>query len=124
VSNAYDKFISVAAATFFPVLFTTMQGGIDGKREVVTIVIAALTAAGVLAAKNTEGFRYSKVAVAVALTVFQAIASKLTDNVITHEEWIAIGTGVVGSFVAWWIKNEGTINGVFLKDRSNARRVA
>jgi hypothetical protein len=120
-----QKFVGVLAAYVGPVFFVVVQNGINGWTEWINLGIALLTAAGVLVAKNTVSFPYVKTTLAAGMFLLQLVASYATDDVVTNAEWIFIAEAAVAAVATWYFKNEGTVNGVFVRDTSSVgRRVA
>jgi hypothetical protein len=50
--------------------------------------------------------RYWKAIVAALAPVFLVIQSATTDGVITHDEWVAIGTAAAAAVLVWLVPNK------------------
>lgn len=50
--------------------------------------------------------RYAKTWIAAAIAGLTVLASALTDNKITADEWLAIGLAVLGVFGVWATPNK------------------
>lgn len=114
--SQYSKSIASIIAAALAVVVTTNTGDGLSTPELINIAIAIVTAVGVYAVPNVaEGFRaYAKGAVAFAGAALVAVASAITDSVVTGSEWATIALAAlaaIGVVVVPNVPSAGTLPG-------------
>lgn len=100
----YGKlFAAVVAAVLMAVLAALTGDNVISNTEWVNVAIVGVGAAGVFAAPNVPGARYTKAVLAVLAAVLTLLASAITDG-ITVTEWVQIGIAALGALGVYQVK--------------------
>lgn len=97
--SQYSKAIASIIAAALAIVVTTNTADGVSTAEVINITIAIVTAIGVYAVPNVaEGFRANaKGAVAFAGAALVAVASAITDGVVTGSEWATVALAALAA---------------------------
>lgn len=105
--SKYSKFIAIVIATVLSAISAAMVGdGLISPQEWVNVAILGVGAAGVFAAPNVPGARYTKSILAVMAAVLTVLASVIVGGVGTAEiiQMILAGGAAVGVYA---VPNKG-----------------
>lgn len=97
----YSKFFAAVVATVLSAIVVALTGdGIVGATEWVNVAIAGVGAAGVFAAPNVPGSKYTKAVIAVLTAVLTLLASLLVGGLSGSEvlQLVVAGLGAVGVY--------------------------
>lgn len=101
----YAKFVAAIAAAALSAFVAAATDGTVSSPEWVNVAIAAVGAAGVLAAPNVPGARYTKAVLAVLTAGLTVLVSAIIGG-ITLTEWLQIGAAAAGAVGVFRIPNE------------------
>lgn len=108
----YSKFIAAVVATVLSAIVAALTGdGVVSATEWVNVAIAAVGAAGVFAAPNVPGSRYTKSVLMALAAVLTLLASLIVGGLTGSEvmQLVIAGLGAVGVYA---IPNKPTSVGV------------
>lgn len=97
----YSKFFAAVVATILSAIVAALTGdGVVSATEWVNVAIAAVGAAGVFAAPNVPGARYTKAVIAVLAAVLTLLASLIVGGVSGAElmQLVIAGLAAVGVY--------------------------
>lgn len=105
--TAYAKMIAAVVATVLSAVIAALTGdNFIGPVEWINIAIAAVFAAGIFAAPNVPGSRYTKTVLAVLSAVLVLSVNLIADG-ITVSEWLQLGTAALGALGVYAVPNRG-----------------
>lgn len=97
----YSKFFAAVVATVLSAIVAALTGdGVVSATEWVNVAIAGVGAAGVFAAPNVPGSKYTKAVIAVLTAVLTLLASLLIGGLSGSEvlQLVVAGLGAVGVY--------------------------
>lgn len=104
--NKYSKFIAIVLATILSALSAALVGdNVISPQEWVNVAILAVGAAGVFAAPNVPGAKYTKSILAVLAAALTVLASVIVGGVGTAE-LIQIGIAALGALGVYSVPNK------------------
>lgn len=102
---AYAKSLFAVLATVLTAIVAAMTDSVISDVEWINVGIAAVAAAGVFAAPNVPGARYTKSILAVLAAVLTFFVTAVTDG-ISSAEWLQVAVIALGAVGIYAVPNK------------------